>query len=172
MVVLLGGIGRWSSAWDWGFDMVIGALIPEAISGVLDIAKQVLGRWIPDTKARDEAAVQITLGLQQADLISMKGQLDIDLAEANSGSLFQGGWRPAVGWVCVVGLGWQYIIGPFFGWISAMFHGPAPPVMDMSALMPLLIGMLGLTVARSYERTAGVAAGQGPASRAAAVAKK
>ena len=152
--------------------MVMGALLPGAITGVIDLAKQVLGRWIPDTAARDEASAALAMALQQADLISLQGQIDIDKIEAASGSLFQAGARPAILWICAAGLGWQYIIGPAIVTAQALYHGVPPPAVDMSGLFPLLMGMLGLGAMRTYERVNGVAAGQGPASRAAAVAPK
>ena len=35
---------------------------------------------------------------------ALLGQLEINKAEAQSGSIFKGGWRPAVGWVCAIAL--------------------------------------------------------------------
>ena len=32
-----------------------------------------------------------------------KGQLEVNKAEAETGSLFIGGWRPFVGWICGLG---------------------------------------------------------------------
>ena len=40
-------------------------------------------------------------------------------AEAQSGSLFIGGWRPAVGWVCVLGLAYQFLAFPMLAWAGA-----------------------------------------------------
>ena len=42
-----------------------------------------------------------------------KGQLAVNKAEAESGSLFIGGWRPFVGWVCGIGLMYNVILSQF-----------------------------------------------------------
>jgi uncharacterized membrane protein len=34
----------------------------------------------------------------------MLAQLEVNKAEAASGSLFKGGWRPAIGWICGLAL--------------------------------------------------------------------
>jgi hypothetical protein len=127
---------------------------------------------IPDPNEKAQAEATFNQLALSADMQSALAQVDLNKAEASSGSLFQGGWRPFVGWTCGAGLVWQYIVGPFLGWVSAAASWPAPPVVDMSALFPLLTAMLGLGALRTYERAQGVAAGQGPASREAAITTK
>ncbi len=145
----------------------------DLIPGVSGVINKVLS-LIPDPneRARTEAALQAaeqSAEMQQA-LVIIQGQIDIDKIEAASGSLFQAGARPGILWICAAGLGWQYILSPLISTVQALYHGTPPPVVDMSGLFPLLFGMLGLGAMRSFERVNGVAAGQGPASRATAVA--
>ncbi len=127
---------------------------------------------IPDSNARAQAEEAFRQASQSAEVQEMLAQIEVNKVEANSGSLFQGGARPFILWVCGAALAWTYILAPLLTWGSAMFGGPAMPALAAGELFPLMTGMLGLAAVRTYERTQGVAAGQGPASRAAAVGKK
>jgi hypothetical protein len=69
-------------------------------------------------------------------------------------TLFKSGWRPAAGWTCVIALFNNYIIVPY---IEA-FTRVDIPTLDYATLSPILLGMLGLTAARSFEKAKGVAA--------------
>ncbi|MDA9771434.1 holin family protein [Emcibacteraceae bacterium] len=80
-----------------------------------------------------------------------KGQLEVNKAEAETGSLFIGGWRPFVGWICGLGLLYNVIIAQILGiWFTV-------PEVDASLLTPVLMGMLGMGAMRSYEKKSGVA---------------
>lgn len=92
-------------------------------------------------------------------------QMSVNAKEAENKSLFVAGWRPAVGWICAIAIGWQFILMPVFAAaisFIAMYNGVQVDLSGLltfntAELMPLLIGMLGLTVSRSYEKVAGVA---------------
>ncbi len=66
--------------------------------------------------------------------------------------MFIAGWRPAVGWVCVLGLA-VTVFSPLLGWVAALAgHAILVPPIPMDALMTLLIGMLGLGGMRTVEK--------------------
>ena len=67
------------------------------------------------------------------------------------GNWFQSSWRPLAGYTCVLGLMVNFLVAP----IAAGF-GVVIPQADAGVMMPLLLGMLGLGGARSYERVKGV----------------
>ncbi|MBP2310706.1 hypothetical protein GBZ48_35595 [Azospirillum melinis] len=98
-----------------------------------------------------------------AQLIAMhqagdSAQLDVNAAEAANPSLFVSGWRPAVGWVCVLGLLVQIVGYPLMGWgLSIWSPGTPMPQIDTSTLMGLLVPMLGLGAYRTFEKVKGVA---------------
>ena len=80
-----------------------------------------------------------------------KGQLEVNKAEAETGSLFIGGWRPFVGGICGLGLLYNVIIAQILNiWFEV-------PEVDASLLTPVLMGMLGMGAMRSYEKKSGVA---------------
>ena len=78
-------------------------------------------------------------------------QIEVNKAEAQSGSLFIGGWRPFTGWVCGIGLMYNVILSQFLAiWFEV-------PTVDPSLLTPVLMGMLGMGAMRSYEKKNAVA---------------
>ena len=87
-----------------------------------------------------------------------KGQLEINKAEAASGSVFKGGWRPFIGWVCGIAFAYHFVLQPLivFGVTAAGVEIPELPSFDMGSLMTVMMGMLGLGGLRSYEKKQGL----------------
>ena len=72
--------------------------------------------------------------------------------------MFVSGWRPAVGWVCCLGLGCNFLFVPVANFILTITESPITvPALDLSEMMPVLLGMLGLGGLRTYEKTKDVA---------------
>lgn len=90
---------------------------------------------------------------------AMLAQLEINKAEAASGSIFKGGWRPAVGWVCAFAFAYHFVIQPVLVFIFAYAGVDAPelPEFDMGTLLTVLGGMLGIGGLRTYEKQKGLA---------------
>lgn len=133
---------------------MIGALLP----AVLPLVKDVVGSFLPeDPKKRAEAErkieSQLTEHLAKIDM----AQLEVNKTEAAHRSIFVAGWRPFVGWACGVSLAWSYICQPIltFALVQAGY-GVELPALDMSQMMPVLMGMLGLGGLRSFEKYKGV----------------
>jgi hypothetical protein len=125
---------------------------------------QKLLAFIPDPQQK--AAAQLALFQAQqagefkeidAALAAGAQQNAVNVAEAASGSAFKGGWRPFVGWVCGVGLAYQFLAHPLLVWASTAFwHVAVPPELDTGTLLDLLGGLLGLGAMRTVERINGV----------------
>jgi hypothetical protein len=134
------------------------------ITDLVKAGLAILDKLIPDPIARQAAKVKL-LELEQAgqfraleaELAIATGQLDVNKLEAASPDRFVSGWRPAVGWVCVLGLGYQYLGQPLLAWVSGAAGFAAPPTLALGDLMVLLTGMLGLGGLRSIEKVKGVA---------------
>lgn len=104
----------------------------------------------PETKAK--AQVALMDAAQRGDL----AQLNVNITEASSASLFVAGWRPFVGWVCASAMAFNFIGLPLLGWISAIWVIPIPIPLDLTTMLPVLLGMLGLGGMRTYEKYHGV----------------
>lgn len=132
---------------------------------VIPAITQVLDKIIPDPQAAADAKLKALELAQKGDLAALDaelrlalGQLEVNKAEATT-DMFRGGWRPAVGWVCVVGLAYQFVLQPVLPWLVALFGAQVPPLpaIDNETLMVLLTGMLGLGGLRTIERVKGKA---------------
>jgi len=133
---------------------VLGMLLP----GLTPVVQKLVD-LIPDPNARAKAAAEanerLLTVLSQADL----AQLDVNKAEAQSGSLFVAGWRPAIGWVCAAALAYQYIVRPAATGLFDAFgltHAPVLIGLDEN-LWQLMLAMLGMGGLRSWEKMKGVA---------------
>ena len=139
--------------------MVLG--IDDAIAAGLKI----LDKFIPDPEQREKAKLELLKLQQQADFkvidtiaASDNNQAEINKVEAANSNLFVSGWRPAVGWVCVISLAYHFILQPFVAFsMAASGHAVQLPVFDMSTLDTILMGLLGLGGMRSWEKMKGVA---------------
>jgi hypothetical protein len=122
----------------------------------LQLGGKVIDHFFPDPQKAAEAKLELLKLAQTGELAQMTGQMDINKAEAGTGSVFIAGWRPFVGWVCGTALAMNFIVGPLGTWISALRgHPTAFPTLDMTTMMPVLLGMLGLGAYRTYEKVQG-----------------
>lgn len=125
---------------------------------------KIIDKIIPDPAAKAELQFKI-LKLNQdgefktidAELAIAQSQAAINLEEAKSDNLFKSGWRPAVGWVCVIGLLYTYLGQPLLAWYGNAKGVGIPPSLDLSDLLILLGGMLGLGTLRTTEKLKGKA---------------
>jgi len=122
------------------------------LGSVADLASNVINKIWPDKTEEEKQQLATAMAVVQ-------GQLDANKTEAASASLFVSGWRPAVGWVCVLAFGWNMIGLSIAKVVLGLINHPlqiAPA--DLSEMMPILIGMLGLGGLRTVEKINGVAA--------------
>lgn len=123
------------------------------IGEVADLASTVVNKIWPDKTAEEQQEIAAAAALIQ-------GQLNIDNTEAANQNTFVAGWRPFIGWICGSGLAWNYIGIPVVGAIMIIVGHPVViPQADLSEMMPILIGMLGLGGMRTYEKVNGVNSG-------------
>ena len=130
----------------------------------ISLITTILGKVIPDAGAADAAKLELLklaqagdLAQLNADLQAMVGQLEINKQEAASTSWFVAGWRPFIGWICGLGLGYVAIVEPLARFVAAVWFGykGAFPQIDTSLTMQVLLGMLGLGAMRSLEKVKG-----------------
>ena len=117
---------------------IVNALIGP-VSGLLD-------KFIEDKDQKNALAHEIATMSERHAHEALKGQLEINKVEAAHKSLFVAGWRPAIGWVCMLGLLYNTIIANVLSiWIEV-------PEVDTTLLVPVMMVMLGLGAMRSYEK--------------------
>ena len=113
-----------------------------------------IGKAIPDKTKRME--LEASIKSQMIDL--QKSQNEINLAQAKHGSIFVAGARPAILWICALGLAWQFFLAPLMNW-AVVISGSTiqPPVINTEGLMTLTLSLLGLGGLRTAEKWKGVA---------------
>lgn len=94
--------------------------------------------------------------LLQAQFDRSNLAVELNKIEAAHRSIFVAGWRPAVGWICALGVGWAYLGHPLFLWAAALWSpGLQPPAIQTDSLFELVLAMLGMAGLRSFEKAAG-----------------
>ena len=117
-----------------------------------------LDKFVEDKDQKAKLAHELaTMADTHAQQLAL-AQVQVNLAEAQSSSGVKGGWRPFVGWVCGIALLYHFILTPciLFGVALLGINIPPLPAFDMSSLLTVLMGMLGLGGLRTFEKTKGV----------------
>ncbi|RJO61099.1 MAG: hypothetical protein C4542_07375 [Dehalococcoidia bacterium] len=126
----------------------------EVLNGVGDAAIKIrtalTGDLPPDKKAEIELAI---MGLENQILLA---QNDLNKLDAQSGSLYKGGWRPLAGWSCASGFLYTAMIQPLFVWVSKNMGWQEPPSIDSELLIYVLFALLGVGGLRSLDKRNGV----------------
>ena len=121
------------------------------VTGLLD-------KFIEDKDQKAALAHELaTMADKHAQQLAL-AQIEVNKAEAASGSFFKGGWRPFVGWVCGVAFAYHFIIQPLVIFILTAIGMDIPdlPEFDMGTLLPVLGGMFGIGGLRTYEKHKGL----------------
>lgn len=138
-----------------------------ALEGVAKIINAIKGKN-PEDAAKlqelltkhEEVILQTELEQRKLEVATLTAQTDINKVEAASGNWFVAAWRPAVGWVCVAALFSEFIVRPFVVFGASIWSKTTTyPTLDMGDLMTLLLGLLGLAGARTFEKIKGVSGG-------------
>ena len=114
----------------------------EAIGNVFD-------KLFTSDEERAQAEAVLAKMAQEPHLL----QAEINKIEASHRSVFVAGWRPLLGWVCGVGLGFAYIANPVIQWLT----GEPGPVLPMDYMAELVMALLGLGGLRTVEKIKGKA---------------
>jgi hypothetical protein len=128
------------------------------LEAVLGLANSVIDRLFPDPAQKAAAQLEVMKLQQSGELAQIMGQIEVNKVEAGSTSLFVSGWRPAIGWVCALALAYQYLLRPLGGTIAVIVGVTLPPLPGLDDnLWQLMMGMLGMSGLRSFEKTQGLA---------------
>ena len=128
------------------------------ISSLIGPVTGILDKVIPDSDMKAKLAHEIATMSDNHAQQALLSQLEINKAEAASGSLFKGGWRPFIGWTSGVAFAYHFVLQPLLVFVltASGIDLPDLPEFDMSTLLTVLGGMLGIGGLRSYEKTKGL----------------
>jgi len=124
----------------------------DPLTAGIGLASTIIGKIWPDKSAAEAAQLAAAVALVQS-------QMDVNKVEAAHPSVFVSGWRPAIGWICGAAFAWNWVGLPIakMGLAIAGISLDLSPA-SMAEMMPVLLGMLGLSGLRSFEKSQGVAA--------------
>ena len=139
-----------------GTSGIAAGAVQGALSGVGTLAKD-LRAAITGTAVIDSTKLaEIQEKAMELDYATQKAQTDINAIEAANPKLFIAGWRPFIGWICGLALGWQFIGSPMFEWVVKVCGKTVvAPTIDTGGLITILMALLGLGTMRTVEKTQG-----------------
>tara|TARA_R100000697_G_scaffold96319_1_gene108236 strand:- start:633 stop:1022 length:390 start_codon:yes stop_codon:yes gene_type:complete len=117
-----------------------------ALTALIGPATKLISKFVRDKDKAAQLSHEIsTMAEKHAQELAL-AQIKLNTEEAK-GNWFQSSWRPLCGWICALSLGINFMVAP----ICAGF-GITVPQADMSIMMPLLLGMLGIGGLRSLDK--------------------
>ena len=143
---------------------------PLFIGPILEIGKGIINRLFPDPAAAAAAQLELLKMQQNGDLAQLASETDLaklqiqtNVEEAKHANIFVSGWRPAVGWTCAAAFAYSYVLLPFaqflvftFGTSEMVGQLKLAPKLELSEMLPVLFGMLGLGGLRTVEKVKNV----------------
>ncbi|WMM95246.1 hypothetical protein CRP114_gp47 [Roseobacter phage CRP-114] len=124
------------------------------LGGIVDGLAKGLDELFTSEEEREAAKLKLATLMQQPHML----QAVANIEGAKHRSVFVAGWRPAIGWVAALGLGYQFLVLPFAGLINAYLKLPAElPQLQAEQLMTLVLSLLGLGGMRTFEKYKGAA---------------
>jgi len=121
------------------------------LGAVSDLVNTAINKIWPDKTEADKQQLA-------AAVMVVQGQIDTNKAEAANPSVFVSGWRPFIGWVCGAACGWNWIGLPIAKvGLALAGHSLDLSPANLTEMLPVLMGMLGLGGLRTIEKINGVA---------------
>lgn len=121
------------------------------VGAVADLANIVVSKIWPDKSEEEKQQLA-------AAVMVVQGQIDTNKTEASNTNVFVSGWRPFIGWICGAACVWNWI-GLSIVHVVLEMVGQSVKISpaDLSEMLPVLTGMLGLGGLRTIEKINGVA---------------
>ena len=124
------------------------------IGQLVGAAAPILDKFIEDKDAKNKIKAELEqslIGLQAA-------QAAANVEQAKHSSLFVAGARPAIMWICALGLLTNFFLMPLAEWATSIWAPDTPlPSLNSEELMTLTLALLGLGGMRSFEKAKGIA---------------
>ena len=128
------------------------------VSSLIGPVTGILDKVIEDKDQKAKLAHELATMADNFSNEQPLAQIEVNKAEAASGSLFKGGWRPFIGWVCGVAFCYHFVVQPIIIFVVAIVGVNIPdlPEFQMNTLLTVLGGMLGIGSLRTYEKQKGL----------------
>ena len=96
------------------------------LSALIGPVTGLLDKFVEDKDQKAALAHEIsTMADRHAQELAL-AQVEVNKAEAASGSVWKGGWRPFVGWVCGTAFAYHFVIQPLAIFVVAAYGMEIP----------------------------------------------
>ena len=121
---------------------------------LIDPISNILDKFVADKDLKQKLEHELKTELHRANM----AQIEVNKEQAKHSSLFVSGARPAIMWVCCLGLFWSFFLAPFLNWLIVVTGSDVTlPAIQTEGLLTLTLSLLGLGGYRSFEKFKGVA---------------
>ena len=131
-------------------------MIASILPAILPTVGKLVDKLFPDEEAAKREKIKIEQELlKQLQSVGL-AQIEVNKVEA-AGNMLQRFWRPTIGWVCALAFAYHFLVQPMIVFIASISGPQIPlPAFDMSALMSVTMGLLGLGGLRTFEKMKGI----------------
>ena len=128
------------------------------LNNLIGPATNLLDKFIEDKDQKAKLAHELATMADKMAHEQQLAQIAVNKEEAASGSIFKGGWRPFIGWVCGIAFFYHFVLNPIILFVIAIIGIEIPdlPNFNMNTLLTVLGGMLGIGSLRTYEKQEGL----------------
>lgn len=127
------------------------------ITPISALLKSIIDRVWPDKSEQEKLELELAMKEATGEIELLGKQIEVNIEEAKHSSVFIAGWRPCLGWICAIAFLYHTVLLPLLLFITGLFGVIIPvPAFDMSSLLYVLGGILGLGGFRTYEKIKGV----------------
>ena len=124
------------------------------ISGILGAVAPIVDKFVEDKDQKNKLKAELEQSLISLDL----SQAQANIEQSKHSSIFVAGARPAIMWICALGLFFHFIIFPLAEWVITIWYPDLfLPSLDTDQILGLTVSLLGLGGMRSWEKSKGIA---------------
>jgi hypothetical protein len=135
---------------------LIGGSIADGVGKIISLFKVDPTVALQKQTELQEIQLKMQSDAAAAYAAQLQAQANIDQTEAASTDKYTSRARPTILWVCGCAFASNYVVAPFATWIAALSGHPIQyPVLDLSTMQPVMLGMLGLAGYHAYEKVKG-----------------
>jgi hypothetical protein len=121
---------------------------------LIEPVSNILDKFVADKDLKQKLEHELKTELHRANM----AQIAVNKVQAKHSSLFVSGARPAIMWVCCLGLFWSFFLAPLLNWMILLYDSNIVlPNIQTEGLLTLTLSLLGLGGYRSFEKFKGVA---------------
>ena len=96
--------------------------IASLVSGLAGPVAGLLDKFIEDKDQKNQLAHDIATLADKPAQEQIMAQVEVNKQEAAHKSLFVAGWRPAIGWICGLGMLSNFIVVPMANFVLALLE--------------------------------------------------